>query len=116
MNNMGDKPFLNKRLAALFYYFQLRANVKLVKAGPGHFAHSNPLGLVTCTMCRTISCLLIFIVLTLTSFHASGHVLTIDTLPHHSIYWTDHGAIRRGDSTSKKMAIVFSGCTVAPAY
>jgi peptidoglycan/xylan/chitin deacetylase (PgdA/CDA1 family) len=60
-------------------------------------------------MCRMISCFFISIILAFTALHASGHVLAIDTLPHHRLYWIDHSAIRRGDSTNKKMSIVFTG-------
>ena len=60
-------------------------------------------------MCRTNCCIAVSILLVVTSQHASGHVLTIDTLPHHSAYLIDHGAIRRADSSTKKMAIVFTG-------
>jgi endoglucanase len=60
-------------------------------------------------MCRPICCFLISFVLALTLQDASCHELAVDTLPHHPSYLMDHGAIRRGDSTSKKMAIVFTG-------
>ena len=60
-------------------------------------------------MCRPICCILLSFVLALTLQDGYCHELKVDTVPRHPAYLMDHGAIRRGDSTSKKMAIVFTG-------
>ena len=40
---------------------------------------------------------------------ASAHTTFSDTLPNNKKYLFEHSAIRRGDTTSRKMAIVFTG-------
>lgn len=59
-------------------------------------------------MCRTIIYFIIGMVLT-PGNNAYSNGLQRDTLPHQHSYLLDHGAIRRGDTSSRKMAIVFTG-------
>jgi peptidoglycan/xylan/chitin deacetylase (PgdA/CDA1 family) len=52
---------------------------------------------------------IVFLALTLSLHQAFAYDMNWDTLPGHHLFLVDHGAIRRGDSTSKKIAIVFTG-------